>query len=229
MNPLCLAIDTTDELVVEQLAQATQPYVGVFKVGATTFAALGPPVITHLVATHPVFCDLKLNDIPSQVEGAIGALSELGVSYTTVHSMGGREMVRAASEAASDGLKILAVTVLTSLEEKDLAVLGIAASISDTVTRLADVALEAGAAGLVCSGHEVALLRTRFGAVGSGGPLLVVPGIRLGEGTSEDQQRTFGPRAALDAGADILVVGRPITQAPDPEAAARSWRDQVSA
>jgi orotidine-5'-phosphate decarboxylase len=229
MNPLCLAIDTTDEVVVEELAQATQPYVGLFKVGATTFAALGPPVVTHLAALHPVFCDLKLNDIPSQVEGAIGVMNELGVSYATVHSMGGREMVSAATAAASDGLKILAVTVLTSLEEEDLAVLGIGASLSDTVVRLADMALEAGAAGLVCSGQEVALLRTRFGAVGSGGPLLVVPGVRLAEGTSADQQRTSGPRSALDAGADILVVGRPITQDPDPEAAARSWRDQISA
>jgi orotidine-5'-phosphate decarboxylase len=229
MNPLCLAIDTTDELVVEELAQATQQYVGVFKVGATTFAALGPPVVTHLAATHPVFCDLKLNDIPSQVEGAIGALSELDVSYATIHSMGGREMVRAAASAASEDLKILAVTVLTSLEADDLAVLGIDPNISDVVLRLAEVALEAGAAGLVCSGHEVAMLRARFGPVSAGGPILVVPGIRLDPGSADDQLRTFEPRAALDAGADLLVVGRPITRADDPEAAARSWHDQLSA
>jgi orotidine-5'-phosphate decarboxylase len=229
MNPLCLAIDTADDAVVQELAQTTGPYVGVFKVGATTFAALGPPVITHLAASHPVFCDLKLNDIPSQVEGAIGVLSELGVSYATVHSMGGRDMLRAAANAASGDLRILAVTILTSLEAADLAVLGIDVSIPEAVVRLADVAVEAGASGLVCSGQEVALLRSRFGPVSAGGPLLVVPGIRLDQGTPGDQQRIFGPRAALDAGADLLVVGRPITHATDPAAAASSWQNQLSA
>ncbi|MEA2507041.1 MAG: orotidine-5-phosphate decarboxylase [Actinomycetota bacterium] len=221
MNPLCVAIDTADGSVVDALAEATEPYAGMFKVGATTFAGLGPPVVTRLAASRPVFCDLKLCDIPSQVGGAIAALSALGVTLATVHALGGREMVRTAAKEASGELKILAVTILTSLDSGDLTELGVRGTASEAVVRLADMALEAGASGLVCSGQEAAALRQRFGPAASGGPLLVVPGIRFEGGPSADQQRTLGPRAALDAGADILVVGRPITAAPDPGAAAR--------
>ena len=155
---------------------------------------LGPPCGPRLAASDPVFCDLKLNDIPSQIEGAVSALGELGATYTTVHALGGADMVRAAVKTAPTGLKILGVTILTSLEEADLAVLGIAGPVSEAVTRLAEVALESGASGLVCSGKEVASLRERFGPISKGGPLLVVPGIRLEGGPEGDQQRTSGPR-----------------------------------
>ena len=229
MNPLCLALDTTDEALVDGLVRATRSHVGVFKVGATTFAALGPPLVARLAASDPVFCDLKLNDIPSQIEGAVSALGELGATYATVHALGGADMVRAAVKAAPAGLNILGVTILTSLEEADLAVLGIAGPVSEAVIRLAEVALESGASGLVCSGKEVASLRERFGPVSKGGPLLVVPGIRLEGGREGDQQRTSGPRAAIDAGADLIVVGRPITGAPDPRAAARAILAQLNA
>jgi orotidine-5'-phosphate decarboxylase len=228
MNPLCLALDTTDEIAFASLVRSTQQFVGVFKVGATTFAAFGPAVVTRLAATTPVFCDLKLNDIPSQVEGAVAALAGHGASYATVHSLGGANMIRAAVKAAPESLKILAVTVLTSLEATDLAVLGIGGPVSETVIRLGELALGAGAAGLVCSGREVGSLRERFGPVSAGGPLLVVPGIRRDDAPAGDQQRTSGPRAALAAGADLVVVGRPITGAPDPGAAARDFLGELT-
>jgi orotidine-5'-phosphate decarboxylase len=136
-------------------------------------------------------------------------------------------MVAAAVDAA-ENLKILAVTVLTSLRAPDLASLGIAGSPEEAVLRLADMALDAGAAGLVCSGREAAMLRERFGPASSGGPVLVVPGIRLAAGPSTDQQRTFGPRAAVEAGSDLIVVGRPITGASNPGAAARSILEQLT-
>jgi orotidine-5'-phosphate decarboxylase len=227
MNPLCLAIDTADRSIAESLVHATAPYVGVFKVGATTFTALGPALVSQLAPSKPVFCDLKLNDIPSQVEGAIAALGELGASYATVHALGGMDMVRAAVKAAPDALQILGVTVLTSLDAGDLATLGIQGSVPDAVLRLADVVLEAGAGGLVCSGREVGLLRKRFGPLSDGGPLLVVPGIRPDAGPSGDQQRTSGAQSTIRAGADLVVVGRPITQAPDPGAAVQAVLDQL--
>ena len=229
MNPLCLAIDTPDGAVVDELARSTQAHVGIFKVGVTTFTALGPRVVTQLAASRPVFCDLKLNDIPSQIQGAVEVLGALGASFATVHAMGGAAMVRAAAREASPGLKILAVTVLTSLESDDLAAFGIAGTAAETVVRLAGLALEAGAAGLVCSGREAGLLRERFGAAAAGGPLLVVPGIRADGGASADQRRTSGPRAAVDAGADLVVVGRAITKALDPGEAARAIHDQLTA
>jgi orotidine-5'-phosphate decarboxylase len=229
MNPLCVAIDTADRSIADSLVDATAPYAGVFKVGATTFAALGPPLVTQLAGRKPVFCDLKLNDIPSQVEGAVAALGDLGASYATVHALGGIDMIRAAVKAAPDGLCILGVTVLTSLDAEDLVDLGIGGSMTEAVLRLAEVVLQAGAGGLVCSGREVALLRERFGPVSGGGPLLVVPGIRPDGDQTADQQRTSGARATIDAGADLIVVGRPITHAPDPGAAARELLLQLTA
>lgn len=230
MNRLCVALDTTQAATVDVLARATEPYVGVFKVGAVTFAALGPSVVARLAASKPVFCDLKLNDIPAQVEGAVGALGELGATYATVHALGGSDMVRAAVKAAPSGMKVLVVTVLTSLEASDLRALGIEGSVEEVVLRLAAVALDAGADGLVCSGREVAMLREHFGPSSTGGPLIVVPGIRIeGEPAGDDQQRISGPRAAVEAGADLIVVGRPITGSQDPRAAARALSRQLPA
>jgi orotidine-5'-phosphate decarboxylase len=229
MNPLCLAIDTRSATVAHALARSTGDYVGVFKIGATTFAALGPQFVTDLASQKPVFCDLKLHDIPSQVEGAVAAIAGLGASFATVHSLGGRDMVRAAARGASNELKILGVTILTSLSGEDLEELGIKGTPLEAVVRLAENALEAGAGGLVCSGSEVRMLRERFGAASSGGPLLVVPGIRLDSRPSSDQQRTFRPGDALEAGADLVVVGRPITGAQDPAAAAQSILEHLTA
>jgi orotidine-5'-phosphate decarboxylase len=131
-------------------------------------------------------------------------------------------MIRAAAFAAGGSMHILAVTILTSFDERELARVGITEAIPDAALRLADLALDAGASGIVCSPHEVTVLRDRFGARADGGPLLVVPGVRPAGEDADDQKRTMTPRATLDAGADVLVIGRPITAAPDPGAAARA-------
>ena len=175
-----------------------------------------------------MFLDLKFHDIPAQVGGSIASVRDLGVTYTTVHAAGGEDMLRAAAEASGDDLTVLAVTVLTSLAESDLRSLGIAASPAEQVLRLAELALKAGVRGLVCSPLEVAAVRERFGPSAEGGPLLVVPGIRPAGSSPDDQKRTLGPREALDAGADLLVIGRPITAAPDPARVARDLVAEMS-
>ena len=136
-----------------------------------------------------------------------------------MHAAGGFDMLKAAVAASGDGLSVLAVTVLTSLDDIELQRLGMKGSITDAVLRLAERALDAGAPGLVCSPLEVAGLRAAFGPRSEGGPLLVTPGIRPDRATGGDQRRVASPRAALDAGADLLVIGRPITTSPDPSAA----------
>jgi orotidine-5'-phosphate decarboxylase len=169
-----------------------------------------------------VFADAKLHDIPAQVEGAMTALARRGVSFVTIHASGGPDMVKAAVAAAPEGVTVLAVTVLTSLGDGELARIGLVGPAEDAVERLAEVALDAGADGLVCSPLEVTRLRREFGTSHEGGPLLVVPGIRPAGDDAGDQRRTTTPAEAIAAGADLLVVGRPITAAADPGAAARS-------
>jgi orotidine-5'-phosphate decarboxylase len=176
----------------------------------------------------PLFLDLKFHDIPAQVEGAVAAVAALGASYTTVHASGGSDMIKAAVAAAGEDLTVLAVTVLTSLDDNDLTAIGMEGTAEESVLRLADVALSAGADGLVCSPLELPSLRDRFGARASGGPLLVVPGIRPAGAHAGDQRRTLGPSEAIAAGADVLVIGRPITAAADPGAAAAAILDGLS-
>ncbi|MDQ4065006.1 MAG: orotidine-5'-phosphate decarboxylase [Actinomycetota bacterium] len=203
-----------------ELAHATAPSVGLLKIGLTAFVAHGRDLVTDLADLRPVFLDLKLHDIPVQVAGAMRAAAATGAAFVTVHAAGGTEMIRAAVESAG-ATRVLAVTVLTSLDADALRALGFNAQPDELVADLAAAALDAGAHGLVCSSHEVAGLRSRFGAVADGGPFLVVPGIRDGT-AGDDQRRTASAAAARAAGADILVVGRPITAAPDPAAAARA-------
>jgi orotidine-5'-phosphate decarboxylase len=217
-NPLCVALDSSDRARIADVAEATLGYIGMYKIGLTTFVSFGRDLVAELRVRLPVFLDLKLHDIPAQVEGAVRAVAALGASYTTVHAAGGTDMIRAAVEAA-DNVKVLAVTVLTSLDDTSLARMQLPPT-SELVTHLAEIAVEAGAHGLVCSAHDVADLRARFGSVEDGGPLLVVPGIRT-LAAVDDQRRTATAARALSAGADVVVVGRPITQAPDPGAAAR--------
>ena len=207
--------------MVERLAFATEPHVGMFKVGLMAFAANGPSVVRTLVRMRPVFLDLKLHDIPIQVEGAVRAAVQLGVSFVTVHAAGGPEMITAAVSGANGQVSVLAVTVLTSLDDRVLELTGVNSSTTSQVLRLAELALKSGARGLVCSPLEVAAVRAEFGPAGEGGPLLVVPGIRPTGADSEDQRRTMTPQQAVEAGADVIVVGRPITAAGDPAAAAR--------
>ena len=193
---------------------------GAFKVGLTTFTAGGDDLVRRLAGSRPVFLDLKFHDIPAQVRGAVDSVARLGVTYTTVHASGGEQMVSAAVEGANGRVAVLAVTVLTSIDDTVLADVGVADPAEKQVLRLAELALGAGAHGLVCSPLEVEAIRQKFGRSEDGGPLIVVPGVRPPGGGADDQRRTSSPRAALQAGADLIVVGRPITQADDPGAAA---------
>jgi orotidine-5'-phosphate decarboxylase len=227
-SPLCVALDTSDPAELERLANATEPYVGMFKFGLTAIYGIGLEMVGKLAPRRPVFLDAKLHDIPAQVDGAVRAIAEVGADAVTVHATGGFEMVRAAAYASGDSLDILAVTILTSFDERGLARVGITESIPDAALRLADLALDAGADGLVCSPHEVAVLRERFGTRSRGGPLLVVPGVRPAGEDADDQKRTMTPKDAVGAGADLLVIGRPITAADDPAAAARSILDEIT-
>ena len=203
-----------------ELARATAPHVGLLKVGLTAFVAHGHALVRELKGLRPVFLDLKLHDIPVQVAGAIRAARASGADLVTVHASGGQEMIRAAVNAAN-GTSVLAVTVLTSLDRAALTALGLHVEPQELVSSLAAAAIDAGADGLVCSPQEVAQLRARFGTRDNGGPLLVVPGIRATR-PADDQKRTASAPEAIAAGADVLVIGRPITAASDPAAAARA-------
>lgn len=227
-NPLCVALDAADPATNRAVAAATGASAGTFKVGLTAYLGAGPALVEHLAGARPVFLDLKLHDIPQQVSGAIEAVSRLPVAYTTVHAAGGSDMVRAAVDSAGPGLAIVAVTVLTSLDGAAMKALAMAGSTEQAVIRLAELALGSGCRGLVCSPHEVAGLRRRFGSRAEGGPLLVVPGIRPVGAAPGDQRRSLPPAEALAAGADLLVIGRPITDAADPAAAARALRTELS-
>ncbi|MBT5459941.1 MAG: orotidine-5'-phosphate decarboxylase, partial [Rhodospirillaceae bacterium] len=174
-----------------------------------------------------IFLDLKLHDIPNTVAGAVRAVSGLGCFLLTIHASGGGDMIRAAVGARGDStdLSIVAVTVLTSLGEADMASIGQSLPIADQVLRLGRLAKESGANGVVCSPHEVAALR------GALGPdfTLVVPGVRPSWASADDQKRVMTPAEAVRAGADYLVIGRPITQSDDPAAAARRIADEIEA
>jgi orotidine-5'-phosphate decarboxylase len=189
------------------------------KLGLAFFLAHGPAGV-RAVTEAPVFLDLKLHDIPNTVAGAVSAVLPLGAAMLTLHAAGGSAMIAAARNAAEAAgaarPKLLAVTVLTSLSAAALAETGVADSPREQVRRLARLALAAGADGLVCSPQEVAMLRQEIGPE----PLLVVPGIRPAGSPAGDQARTLTPREAVAAGADWLVIGRPLTEAPDPAAAA---------
>lgn len=225
--PICVALDTVDPAEALHLATELGSAVGAVKVGLTSFIGGGPALVADLRNGNKVFLDLKLHDIPAQVAGAVTAINNLGVSFTTVHATGGRAMLTAAADAAAPGLTVLAVTVLTSLSDWDLTEVGMSYAPEDAVLRLTELALSCGVRGLVCSPLEVERIRDRFGAHTEGGPYLVVPGIRPEGAEPGDQQRTLAPKEALEAGADLLVVGRPITGAPDPAAAARGIVDSL--
>ncbi len=225
---LCLALDSVDPDRVEALASATEPYVGVFKVGPTAFVSGGPELVRRLARRRPVFLDLKLHDIPAQVAGAVRAAREEGVSYITVHAAGGPAMVAAAADAAGDEIAVLAVTVLTSLDDRALEVIGLEGPAETAVLRLAALAKGAGAHGLVCSPREVSTLRARWGTSRDGGPLLVTPGVRPRAAAGDDQARTASASEALADGADLIVVGRPITESDDPAEAAASLAAEIA-
>ena len=226
-NPIYVSIDTTEIAVAQSLAQRLSHTVGGIKLGLEFFVAQGPAGIRHVAQGGlPLFLDLKLHDIPNTVAGAMRGVVDLTPDIVTIHASGGADMIRAAVDSAymeAEKLnvkppRIIAVTVLTSLDQASLTRMGVTRPVVTQVVELAQMAVEAGADGLVCSPQEVAAIRAALGPK----PLLVVPGIRPAGSELGDQKRVMSPAQAMAAGSDILVIGRPITQSPDPVAAAEA-------
>jgi orotidine-5'-phosphate decarboxylase len=220
-----LDVGTLDEARVA--LGALRAHVGVFKVGLELFTSAGPDAVRAVhEAGAACFLDLKLHDISETVCRTVEVACRLGVRYLTVHaSNGARCLTRAARVAAGSSTRLLAVTVLTSLEDGDLEEIGLRGPSAAAVVRLGALAVGAGITGLVCSPHEVATLRAEHGP----GLTLVVPGVRPAGAATGDQRRVATPTEAIAAGADLVVVGRPIRDAPDPAAAAAALADEVEA
>ena len=220
-NPVYVALDTTDLDYARRLAERVRGSVGGLKLGLEFFSAHGPDGVRGFEGCGlPIFLDLKFHDIPNTVAGACRAAAQLGVSIMNVHAQGGAAMMRAAVDAArsvSPSTRVIAVTMLTSLSDEDLPSVGLAPPVADQVLRLAALAQQCGLDGVVCSAHEITRLRRELGP----DFLLVVPGIRPAGAAVGDQRRVMGPAEARDAGADILVIGRPITGAANPAMAAQ--------
>jgi len=213
---VAVALDTAERDTFDRWCELFGPRVGVLKVGLEAFVRWGPPAVeTARRYGRFVFLDLKLHDIPNTVAGAVGSARRLGVDYLTVHAGGGAAMLTAAAEAAGGELTVLAVTVLTHLDAGELARLELPGSPVERALGWARLAREAGCGGAVCSPREVAALRRREPRPFT----LVTPGIRPAGSSVGDQRRVATPAAALADGADLLVVGRPLTRADDPLAA----------
>jgi orotidine-5'-phosphate decarboxylase len=227
-NPVFAALDTPDLPRALEIAQSIRPHVGGLKVGLEFITALGPDAVRRIVALGlPVFADTKFHDIPNTVAGASKAIAKLGASIFNIHASGGEAMMRASVEAARGidlKIRIIAVTLLTSLDENDLTATGQRGPARDQVARLAVLAKKSGLDGVVCSAHEIAIIREHCGT----DFLTVVPGIRPAGADLADQRRVMTPQEAMKAGADILVIGRPITGAADPAAAARAIAADVA-
>lgn len=216
-NPVFVALDTPDLARALSLAKAVGPHAGGLKVGLEFFCAQGPEGVRQIVALgKDVFLDLKLHDIPNTVAGAVRAVSDLGVTYLTIHTSGGPAMLRAGVEAAANRVQLLGVSVLTSLDDDDLATVGQRGPSGAQVERLAMLAADCGLPGLIAAPPEIAPLRQVLGRE----TILMIPGIRPQGSDAGDQKRVMTPAAAMAAGADFLVIGRPITAAADPAAAA---------
>jgi orotidine-5'-phosphate decarboxylase len=216
-SPIYVAIDTPDMDRARAIATAVKRHAGGLKLGLEFFCHNGRHGVMELAELGlPLFLDLKLHDIPNTVAKAIQALSPLTPAVLTVHAAGGRAMLEDAKAAAPTGTKVVAVTVLTSLDSDDLASIGVKADNHEQVERLAALAKEAGLDGIVCSGNEVSAVRRKWKD-----GFFVVPGIRPANAQLGDQKRVMTPRGAIDAGASILVIGRPVTGAADPAIALR--------
>jgi orotidine-5'-phosphate decarboxylase len=217
---LIVALDVPSAAHARQIVQTIGEAATTYKIGKQLFTAEGPQVVRDLVASgRKVFLDLKFHDIPNTVAAAVKSAAELGVGMMTVHASGGSKMLKAAAEAASQSPArpmMLAVTVLTSLSDSDLQELGISGNVLSQVLRLGALARAAGCGGLVASAQEARELRRELGE----GFAVVTPGIRPAGSASGDQARVVAPRDAIAAGANYLVVGRPILDAPDPAKAA---------
>lgn len=220
-NPIFVAVDTPDIAAARALVAAAARHVGGVKLGLEFFCAHGPAGVAAVMdglsgpRRLPLFLDLKLHDIPNTVAGAVKSLAPLAPSILTVHAAGGSAMLAAARAAAPATTRVVAVTVLTSLDDADLLATGVGDGAAVQALRLAGVARSSGLDGIVCSPHEVAAVKAAWPQ-----GLLVVPGVRPAGSDTGDQKRVMTPAAALAAGAGVLVIGRPITAAPDPAAAA---------
>ena len=227
MNPVFVAIDTADLEQARTLGSRLKPHIGGVKLGLEFFSAHGPDGVRRFADLGlPIFLDLKFHDIPNTVAGAVRAAAGLGVDILNVHAAGGPAMLKAALEAArstNPRTKIIAVTVLTSLADADLDAVGQRGPAEEQVLRLARLVHDCGLDGVVCSPREIAALRSALGP----DFLLMVPGIRPKGADLGDQQRVMGPKEAVAAGASFLVIGRPITAAPDPVKAARDIAESL--
>ena len=226
-NKLIIALDVDTPTKALDLANQLKSVAGMFKIGSQLFTAAGPQIVKDIIALDAkVFLDLKFHDIPYQVAGAARSAAELGVSLFTIHASGGREMmcraVEAVLEVKDSTTKVLAITVLTSIDATTLSDIGVRSSLDDSVLRLAKLAEASGVDGVVASPQEIESIRR---AVSNPEFLIVTPGIRPATSKNEDQKRTATPAAAIAAGASYIVVGRPITGAANPLEAAR----QISA
>ena len=228
-----VALDTTDVAVAKGWARATHGAVAGIKLGLEFFNARGPAGVAEVAALGaPLFLDLKFHDSPNTVAGAVRAVAPLKPMILNLHAAGGAAMMRAALDAAREGAgkigaappKLIGVTVLTSLSDADLAEVGQPAGATDQVRRLAALTKACGLDGVVCSPHEIAVLRRDLGP----GFLLVTPGVRPSWAAAGDQKRVMEPRQAVDAGADYIVIGRPITGAADPAEAARRIAAEIA-
>jgi orotidine-5'-phosphate decarboxylase len=232
-NPIIVALDVPSAEQALKLAEQVAPAVGAFKIGKELFVSAGPDIVKRVRATGAnVFLDLKFHDIPNTVAKAVAAATRLDVQMLTIHTCGGSEMMRAAEESAQDTAKalghqpplVLGVTVLTSMDSHTLAEIGCQPNVGHQVERLAELAAKSGLRGLVCSPLEIAALRKILPAEIQ----LVTPGIRTGAEKADDQKRTLSPHEAIAAGANWLVIGRPIYAAENPRVAAEKILESLS-
>jgi orotidine-5'-phosphate decarboxylase len=217
-NPVYLALDVPQLDPAKALVEKVRAHIGGVKLGLEFFCAHGHHGVHEIAHMGlPIFLDLKFHDIPNTVAGAMQAIHVIEPAIVTVHASGGQAMMEDAKAAAGNGTKVVAVTMLTSLDESDLSGTGVQGCAHEQVMRLAELAEKAGLDGVVCSGHEVAAVHEQWKE-----GFFVVPGLRLAEGNQGDQKRVVTPREARDRGASVLVVGRPISRADDPAEAARA-------
>ena len=231
-NPIIAALDVSTAEQALKLAEQIAPAVGAFKIGKELFVSAGPDIVKKIRATGAaVFLDLKFHDIPNTVAKAVAAATKLDVQMLTIHTSGGGEMMRAAEKSAHDAAKslgltaplVLGVTVLTSSNNETLAEIGCETDTEKQVLRLAQLAVKSGLRGLVCSPLEIVTLRKILPPHIQ----LVTPGIRTGAEKTDDQKRTLSPREAIQAGANWLVIGRPIYAAENPRAAAEKILESI--
>jgi len=225
-NPIFVAVDTPDLAAGRALVAQVAPHVGGIKLGLEFFTIHGASGVREIMGGNPglpLFLDLKFHDIPNTVAGAVRSAMALQPALLTIHTAGGRAMMEAAAAAKGPDTRIVGVTVLTSLDAQDLADTGCPDPVPVQTARLARLAVSAGLDGVVCSAHEVTGLRTALGA----GATLVVPGIRPAGSAEGDQKRVMTPQDALNQGASVLVIGRPITAAADPAQAARAIAESL--